>query len=321
MSLNPVTEMSSGHFNPSDATASMAPIARRSFAQSRAVTSGDLSNADKAQRLPSSSLKRSATTTAVPGTLRPRPCAAASNASRRWMPVDRSSGPAMWPMFRCPASWSFCIIIRMPPASSLMTEGIPDPSTMRFAVTMGTSREMRSRCGSIWVTAASMMPSTPRCSSTSNRRASRSGSLSVLTRIEAYPAGSSAASIPRTIGGNRVLVMSGIMTPTVMVRRVLRPAAMRFGRYPMALAVSRIFATTSADSRARAFGDSARETVATCTPVSLATSLIVTLFFTFPPVELQRVIPFFGHDANGCGKKLDRRKVGRYGHAIVCADH
>ena len=114
----------------------------------------------------------------------------------------------------------------MPWASSATTDEKPAWSAVRLTSTTGTPDAASSSVSaSRRRTVARIRPSTLRASSRRAPVASRSGSLSVLAMI-AVNSAPSASSMPRSIGGNSGLVMSGIRTPTVIDRRVRRLEAM-----------------------------------------------------------------------------------------------
>ena len=117
-----------------------------------------------------------------------------------------------------------------------------------------------------------MSPSTWRERSDAICTRSRSSSLSVLTMSALKPAPLSTSSIPRTIGGNSGLVMSGSTSPTVPDFDVFRQRAMGLGWKPRASAARCTRRAVSALTRRRVAGFRAREAVAVWTPAASATS-------------------------------------------------
>src|SRR3954453_12278837 len=81
--------------------------------------------------------------------------------------------------------------------------------------------------------------------------------------------------MPRMIGGNSGLRMSGISTPTVYERRVFSPRAIGFGWYPSDSAAASTRSAVSAFTSERVCSLSARDAVPGWTPAALATSLSV----------------------------------------------
>ncbi len=115
---------------------------------------------------------------------------------------------------------------RMPWASSATTVATSLWSAVRLTRTIGTpAAASSSLIPSRRLTVAMISPSTLRASRRRAPIASRAGSLSVLAMI-AVNSPPSASSMPRSMGGNSGLVMSGISTPTVIDRRVRRLEAM-----------------------------------------------------------------------------------------------
>src|SRR6516165_3452918 len=78
------------------------------------------------------------------------------------------------------------------------------------------------------------------------------------------------------MGGNKGVVRSGMITPTVCDRRVRRLRATGLGWYPSNSAASRTRWAVSSFTSSRVSGLRAREAVAGCTPARAATSRSVT---------------------------------------------
>src|SRR5699024_9986850 len=97
------------------------------------------------------------------------------------------------------------------------------------------------------------------------------------------------SSIPLANSAKKILDISGIMAPTVVVFLLANPRATAFGRYPNCSIVFNTFLRVA--GLTFGFPLTTRETVAIDTFASLATSYIV-IFITFPP-RLFHTSPLF----------------------------